>query len=1502
MKKILGLDLGTNSIGWAVVNAETQANETKAISIEAAGSRIIPMDAGVMGDFERGNSISQTADRTKYRGIRRLLERSLLRRERLHRVLNLMRFLPEHYSAKLDRHGKFIDDSEPKLPWRKDENGKSEFLFQESFTEMCREFKSINSEIKSIPSDWTIYYLRKKALTQPITKYELAWILLNFNQKRGYYQLREEETEVNKNKIVEYLKQKVIKVESGNEEKGVTWYNIHLENGMIYHRKSKTSLDNWVGKTREFIVTTELNDDGTPKSDKNGDIKRSFRAPEENDWNLIKIKTEKEITDSSQTVGAFIYNALLQNPQQKIIGKLVRVIERKYYKEEILKIIQKQKEFISELKGNNLLLQCIEELYPSNEIHKNILLQKDFAHLFVEDILFYQRPLKSKKHLISDCPYEVRVYKKDNQIIKEPLKCVVKSHPTFQEFRLWQFISNLRIYKREDRKDGKIITDVDYTNKFLRTEEEIVNLFDFLNDKKEIGQDTLLSYFKLKSTERKEYRWNYVEDKKYPCNTTRASLLARLKKLDIQSDFLTTEKEEHLWHILYSINDKIEAEKALLKFAETHSLPDAKEFAIEFQKEIFKKDYASYSLKAIKKLLTLMRVGKYWNEANIDLNTKDRIEKFITGEFDEKIKDKVREKIDFNDISQFKGLPLWLACYIVYDRHSEAKEITKWESPDDIDNYLRKFRQHSMNNPIVEQIIMETLRVVRDIWQQVGSIDEIHLEMGRELKKTNDERKRISEQNTENENTNLRIKQILIELKNSHPDIENVRPHSPSQQEIFKIYENYALSNLSKENKEEYEAINSITKKANPTSSEVNRYKLWLEQQYQSPYTGKTIPLSKLFTSAYQIEHIIPQSRYFDNSFNNKVICESEVNQLKDKMLGYEFISNHGGEIVQLSGGGSVQIFTIEQYEDFINKHYYNTKKKNLLLTDIPDDFINRQLNDSRYISNFIKTLLSNIVRGKQENGEYEEEATSKNLITCTGKITDKLKQDWGVNDVWNKVILPRFKRLNELTNTNDFTALTAEGHNIPAMPLNLLKGFNKKRIDHRHHAMDAIVIACTTRNHVNLLNNEAALSSNKANRYQLQYKLRERFKTIVNGKEQEVFGNFYKPWESFTQDTYKALTEIVVSFKQNLRVINKTINRTQYINEDGKKKFKQQIKGDNWAIRKSLHKETVFGEVNLRKTKEVKLAEALANPKVIVEKEVKAKIIELQKGGLKDKDIIKFFKDNQDIWTEVANGTVSVYYFTKETKDRYFATRVSLDTSFNSDKIEQITDSGIQKILKAHLERNNDNPEIAFSPEGIEDMNKNIAELNKNKFGIDVLHQPIYKVRKYEKADKFAVGTKGNKSKKFVEAAKGTNLFFAIYQLENKRLYTTIPLNLVIDCQKEFKQNWKVRLDEVLKAKEYIDFDAQLLFIISPNDLVYLPTIEELKTKQYSFRKDRIYKFVSCTSNEGHFIPYFVASPIIETKELGSNNKAQRAWSGEMIKETCIPIRVDRLGNIKIE
>lgn len=539
--------------------------------------------------------------------------------------------------------------------------------------------------------------------------------------------------------------------------------------------------------------------------------------------------------------------------------------------------------------------------------------------------------------------------------------------------------------------------------------------------------------------------------------------------------------------------------------------------------------------------------------------------------------------------------------------------------------------------------------------------------------------------------------------------------------------------------------------------------------------------------------------------------------------------------------------------------------------------------------------MLSNIVRE-----EGEEEAISKNVIVCTGGVTDRLKKDWGINDVWNKIIFPRFQRLNEMTGTDQFTTRTTNGHEVPSMPLELQKSFNKKRIDHRHHAMDAIVIACAGRNIVNYLNNESASGKSKISRYDLQVLLCDKVKTDDKGNYKWMIK---KPWDTFTQDVHDVLNDIVVSFKQNLRVINKASNMYIHL-KDGKKTLEKQ-NGTNWAIRKPMHKDTVFGEVNLRRKKTVSLNDALKNPQRIVVKDFKKKIVSLLAKGWDAKKIKNYIEDNKDVWQDITLSKIEVYYYTKETKDRFFATRKSLIDIFKDVKkqdkaisiIESITDSGIRSILLKHLELKDNNPEIAFSADGIDEMNNNIAQLNDGK-----AHKPIVKVRTFEKAEKFAIGQSGNKSTKFVEAAKGTNLYFAIYEKEiidkqtghisKKRTYATIPLNIVID-----------RLKQGLTPAPTNEDGDEPKYVLSPNDLVYVPVQEEIQYgKIETMDKRRIYKFVSCTGNEAHFIPAFIASPIIQTVELGSNNKAQKSWTNEMIKEICIPVKVDRLGNIRFK
>ena len=1201
----------------------------------------------------------------------------------------------------------------------------------------------------------------------------------------------------------------------------------------------------WIGQKREFVVKRALLKNGDEKIELSylptfDEIAKMDKKQQDKFYQKIKVKTESNI--GNKTVGAYIYDHLLQNPNQKIKGKLVRTIERKYYKDELKAILAKQIALQPEFFTENLLADCIRELYRKNQTQQQNLLSKDFLHLFVEDIIFYQRPLRSKKSTIANCPLEKRSYidKETNERKDVPIKVCAKSNPYYQEFRVLQWLQNLRIYEIE--------TDREVTAEFIGTAQDYEALFNFLMSQKEIDNEGLLKYFlltknpqikdKAAKSELKKwlttYRWNYVYDvadnssKKYPMNETGYELQRYLQKVEgLPANFLTFDITYQLWHLLYSVKDKVEFEKALKKFAQKYQLNEAS-FVDSFKNfKPYPNEYGSFSEKAIKKMLPLMRFGNHWDFNHIDVHTQKRIDDLINGVANEDIRTIIREKAEkyqLNSETCFQGLPLWLAQYIVYNRHAEATDIEKWTSVSDLEAYLEDFKQHSLRNPIVEQVVTETLRVVRDIWQQYGGgqanfFDEIHIELGRELKNTSKERERLSKQNQENENTNLRIKKLLAELKED-ASIQNVRPYSLVQHDLLKIYEEGVFSSTD----EIDEDIQKIRKKAEPNKTELQRYKLWLEQKYRSPYTGEVISLTKLFTEEYEIEHIIPQSRYYDDSLSNKVICESAVNKLKTNQLGLEFIQNHHGEKVRIAGNKEVTIFTEEQYKEFVKKYYANNlpKQQKLLLNDIPEKMVARQMNDTRYISKYVSEILSKIVR----SDEKDEGVNSKNVIPCTGKITTALKQDWGLNDVWNELILPRFERMNQLTQTQLFTSYNDRlQKNLPTVPIKYSQGFQKKRIDHRHHAMDALVIACATREHINYMNNQHALDKSKDKKEKQQSRIDLR--TILCEKKNNNW-QFKKPWGTFTQEAKEALEHIVVSFKQNLRVINKATNYYEKWEEKNgvlvKKKVKQE--GTNWAIRKPLHKETVSGKIVLDRK--------IAKDKILT------------------------------------------------------ATRKAVDITFTEKIISSITDTGIQKILLNYLKYKG-SPEVAFSAEGLEELNKNIAQYNDGK-----KHQPIYKVRIFEEGSKFPLGETGAKATKYVEAAKGTNLFFGVYQGKGKRTYATIPLNEVIERQKQ-------GLPSVPERNEK---GEPLLFSLSPNDLVYVPMEGEIaETIDFNNlskeQKERIYKTVSFTGNQCFFVQEAVATPIVNKMEYSPLNKMERDILGTMIKEVCIKLKVDRLGNI---
>lgn len=534
---------------------------------------------------------------------------------------------------------------------------------------------------------------------------------------------------------------------------------------------------------------------------------------------------------------------------------------------------------------------------------------------------------------------------------------------------------------------------------------------------------------------------------------------------------------------------------------------------------------------------------------------------------------------------------------------------------------------------------------------------------------------------------------------------------------------------------------------------------------------------------------------------------------------------------------------------------------KNLLSEDIPEGFINRQMNDSRYISKLIKGLLSNIVRE-----EGEQEATSKNLIPVTGSVTAKLKNDWGLNDKWNELILPRFQRLNQLTQTNDFTTTNTNGNTIPTVPDELLKGFSKKRIDHRHHALDALVVACCSRNHSHYLN---TLNTENKN-----YSLRD--KLLIKNENNHYTKSFQMPWHGFTNEAKNQLEKTVISFKQNLRVINKANNKFwSYTDENGNvnldkngkpiKQLRKQTNGDNWAVRQPLHEETISGMAELP-------------------------------------------------WVKSEKGKYT------------YATRKPLDKSFNLKKIEKITDTGIQKILVKYLTQDkfkevnengkiNYNSELAFSQEGLEDLMSNIENFNNGK-----PHKPIYKVRLFEKGSgRFALGYKGTNSKKYAQGSP--NLYFNIYENEDGQYYETVSLDKVIVHQKDAAKLPKESRTSVPisntannRSKEV---SVNYKMTLSPLDVVYIPTEDELDNINASnfnnLNKNQLQRVYNVNDFSGvtcYFTPNSFSKSICpkeidmkyderKQKTTGSFDSKTASLEGISIKERCIKLKVDRLGNI---
>lgn len=709
-------------------------------------------------------------------------------------------------------------------------------------------------------------------------------------------------------------------------------------------------------------------------------------------------ETQKNIED--KTLGAYLFeiypkeNQPFQDGLERIRN---RYTTRKMYVDEFELIWNKQAQYHAELTNE------LKTLFGGRKLDG-----------YKEDgILFHQRPLRSQKHLVGNCSFEPR-----------KTKCPISAIP-FEQFRVWQWVNT-----------------VEYNGKKISQEEkEKIVEFLFANEKPEFKKIR-----KVIGKESAEFKFNYKDDDKI-VGTHTISNLSNKKYFGAKWFEFTEKEQEDIWHVLYFFDSKSNLKQYAIK-----NWNFTEEQAESISKFNVKDGYASLSRKAISNILPFLKLGFTYDVAVVLGGIKN-----VFGSDWEKLSDEKRNFFYDNVYEIVRSKNKGGFIEIIKDILRNDYNIS--------DNQLRKLYHHSatidatelleklpvgkdadkdiqaIRNPIVITALFELRKLVNELIDEHGKIDEIKVEMARDLKISKSQRNKIRKEQKRLERENDRIKARLLE----------------ERQRV--------------------------------THDNILLYKLWEECKHTCPYTGKPISVTQLFSGEVQIEHIHPWSRSLNDSFSNKTLCYADENRKKGNKTPFEF---YGSDEANWS---AIKERALKLFSD--TKEYPNAyqKFKRFVQQKFDDDFSTRQLNDTRYISKKAKNYLSKICN---------------KVIVSPGQATSNLRHKWGLNQILN--------------DDNE-----------------------KTREDHRHHAIDALVMACTKVSYVQELS--------KWNRYNRGYDVKD----------------FPMPWLSFWKDAEKAVNQILVSHK---KVSNDITVRTHTTEKNGKKHNNLGI-----AARGQLHKETVYGK-----------------------------------------------------------------------------------------------------------------------------------------------------------------------------------------------------------------------------------------------------------------------------------------------------------------------------------
>ena len=1357
MKKILGLDLGVGSIGWALVNEAEHADEKS--SIIKLGVRVNPLTVDEQTNFEKGKPITTTADRTLKRSMRRNLQRFKLRRE------NLIEILKEN---------NFITDEDILS-----ENGNA--------------------------TTFETWRLRAKAAVERIELNQLARVLLAINKKRGYKSSRKAKSAdegelidgmaIAKRLYDEHLTpgQLMLQLYQSGKKSAPAFYcsDLRAEFDAVWNYQKQfypeVLTDEFYklleGKSKKATSTEFINKYKIYQAENKDKDKKlqalTWRARAVSEQLAIGevafVLTEingaiagssgylgaigdrsKELFFNSQTVGQYLMARLDIDPNYSLKNQ---VFYRQDYLDEFEKIWECQAQYHKEL---------------TPELKREI----------CDVVIFYQRSLKSQKGLISFCEFESQQVELDidgkKKIKTIGRRVAPRSSFIFQEFKIWQTLNNLEVrlkgVRAKKKSKGSPELDFDAENPRHVTasrplyEEEKVVLLEELTYRGELKKDDVL---KLLFENHKELDLNFPS---IEGNRTMAAIFTQLFKivelsghgeyklaslsaekikeivkevvcetlgmkpdlLDYNADLDIKQFQEQsifkLWHLLYSFEGDSTVTgdgKLVEKLVTLTGLEE--EYAKVLAQTTFLSDYGSLSTKAMCRLLPHLRQGLRYDEA----------------------------------------------CALEYKTHSK-QSLTKEE----LENKVYKDRldilaKNSLRNPVVEKIINQMIHVVNGVIDSYGKPDEIRIELARDLKKSAKDREEMTKA------------------------IANATAEHEKYRKI--LQDEFGLSYVSR--------------------TDIIRYKLYEElapRGYHTLYSDTYIPREELFSKKFDIEHIIPQSKLFNDSFANKTLEARDINIEKGNKTAYDYVSEKYGE----EG--------IERYQKVIDSlNLSRSKKRNLLTTeaDIPKDFINRDLGDTQYIAKKSRELLLELVPF---------------VVSTTGSITDRLREDWQLINVLQELNWDKYDRQG-LT----YFDVNRDGHRLPR-----IKDWTKRN-DHRHHAMDALTIAFTKHSFIQYLNNLNARSDKSSSVYGIEQK------ELHRSSDGHLLFNPPMPLGEFRAEARRHLSDILVSIKAKNKVVTRNVNTSKTKGGVNKKV--------ELTPRGMLHKETVYGRSHEYVTKiekvgasmTLELIRTVANAR---EREaLLARLCEF--GG----DAKKAFTGKNSL---EKNPIYLNVHQTEKLADKVkcvkLVERFTIRKDISPDlKLDKVIDAGVRAVLQQRLDEFGGDAKKAFA-----NIDENPIYLNKEK-GIKIKRVAISGVSnavalhdKRDKDGRLILDAEGKKqSVDFVST--GSNHHVAIYRDADgnsqeqvvsmyeatQRVMQDLP---IVDKRYKVDEGWQfqftmkqneyfvfpryeTRINDAGEEERICIFDPSEIDLMNPmnNELISqnLYRVQKLATKYYVFR-----------------------------------------------------------------